>query len=253
MKFDQLVNPDDLRRGIEDRLITVRIAADGQRIFNYSDAAIYTPGAWGNPAVRQCRGLIVDPNGGIAARPWGKFFNHGQVEAGALDLDAPVQVTDKLDGSLGILHYSGYGGRRVATRGSFESEQAIHATERLRRGPAQWPPGFTPLVEIIYPGNRIVVNYGQRDELVLLGGVWINSGEYVGPQEAAGFIIGWDGGIAETFEYSTLREALAAPPRPGMEGLCVRYLGTSKIVKVKQAGARNWAAASRTAGAKGDQ
>ena len=88
---------------------------------------------------------------------------------------------------------------------------------------------------------------------MLLGGVWINSGEYVGPQEAAGFIIGWDGGIAETFEYSTLREALAAPPRPGMEGLCVRYLGTSKIVKVKQAGARNWAAASRTAGAKGDQ
>jgi RNA ligase len=88
-------------------------------------------------------------------------------------------------------------------------------------------------VEIIYPANRIVCDYGDRDELVLLGGVWIDSGEYVGPL-AASDLINWEGRVAQTFPYPTLQHALEAPPRPGMEGLCVRYLDEPRIVKIKQ-------------------
>jgi len=234
MHLHDLIAPADLTAGLEAKLINIREDGDGQRILNYSDAALYTP-AWDNPAVRQCRGLIVDEFDRIIARPWAKFFNYGQAEAGTLDLDAPVQVTDKVDGSLGIIHLDNDGAPRVATRGSFQSDQAIHATQVLRDrydglGMLHW---YTPLVEIVYPANRIVVDYGDLDDLILLGGVHINTGAYVDPDDMAE-IVGWTGPITETFDYPTLRDALAAPPRPGMEGLCVRFTGTEHIVKVKQ-------------------
>lgn len=228
--------PDEaFRAAVEGKLIGVREDGAGLRILNYSDSAIYTPGAWDNPAVRQCRGLIVDADNRVVARPWAKFFNHGQAEAGELDMDAPVEVTDKADGSLGIIHRALDGQQRVASRGSFTSDQALHATEVLReRYPHLASLGsVTPLVEIIYPANRIVVDYGDFDDLVLLGGVVIQTGEYLSPEHAA-VSCGWTGPMIDTFPYRSLREALAAEPRPGMEGLCIRYLDRPEIVKVKQ-------------------
>ena len=237
MHLHDLIDPRDLETGMAGRLITRREHEDGQVIYNYSDSALYTPGAWDNPAVRQCRGLITSPGGWVVARPWAKFFNHGQPEAGDLPLDAPVEVTDKIDGSLGILHYGRDGDPRVATRGSFYSEQAVHATGRLRQMYPwwTWPEEFTPLVEIVYPENRIVCDYGDRDELVLLGAVHIEDGTYHGPDEAADLIL-WPGDAprARTFPCPTVRDALAMPPRPGAEGLCLRLIGENRIVKVKQ-------------------
>lgn len=232
--FD-LITETDLTTAIEAKLINVREDGAGLRILNYSDAAMYTPGAWESPAVRQCRGVIVDSEWRIIARPWSKFFNHGQVEAGELDLSAPVEVTDKMDGSLGIIHRALDGSQRVASRGSFESDQAIHATTVLRERYADLTNlhVITPLAEIVYPQNRIVVDYGNLDDLILLGGVNIESGTYYGPEVTAA-VIGWIGPLAKVFEYDTLRDALAADQRPGMEGLCVRRLDQNHIVKIKQ-------------------
>lgn len=232
--FADLVDPRELARGIEQRLIGVREHEDGTLIYNYTDAAMYTPGAWENPAVRQCRGLIVR-DGTVIARPWAKFFNHGQAEAGTLDLYAPVEVTDKLDGSLGIIYRQRDGRLAVATRGSFVSDQAIHATAVLREryGDVVYFDGVTVLVEIVYPENRIVCDYGELDDLVLLGSVGVDTGTYIGP-EVTRRATGWVGPLAETLDYPTMRDALAAPPRPGKEGLCVRYLNEPRIVKIKQ-------------------
>lgn len=231
--FD-LVAEADFRAAVEAKLITIRDDGAGLRILNYSDAAMYTPGAWESAAVRQCRGLIVDDQWRIVARPWAKFFNHGQAEAGDLDMTAPVEVTDKMDGSLGIIHLTRDGAQRVASRGSFESDQAIHATAALATMPSLVNlRDVTPLVEIIYPANRIVVDYGSRDELVLLGGVDIATGQYLGPAETAR-LVEWTGALTEVFDYPTLRDALAAEPRPSMEGLCVRRLDQNHIVKIKQ-------------------
>lgn len=235
LKFTDLVDPTDLHRAMSDGMVKARESGDGQTIYNYSDAAMWTDGAWDNPAVRQCRGLIVQ-DGSVVARPWAKFFNHGQSEAGALDLTVPVEVTDKMDGSLGIIHRAPDGRLRVATRGSFASDQAVHATTILRRRYAELeiPNGVTPLVEIIYPANRIVCDYGRTDDLVLLGCVGHGAGDYYGPDDVAA-LIDWTGPKAETFPYASLAEALAAPPRTGAEGLCVRYLDRPHIVKIKQA------------------
>lgn len=217
-------------------LIAVREDGRGLFIHNYSDAALYTEGAWSNPAIRGCRGLITTEAGEVIARPWVKFFNHGQAEAGELDMSAPVEVTDKMDGSLGIIHRALDGSIRVATRGSFQSEQAEHGTRVLDERYASWLDGLTevtPLVEIIYPGNRIVCDYGDTDDLVLLGGVVIETGDYLGPRETAQ-AVDWPGPIVRTFPYATLKDALEAEPRDGAEGLCVRYLHEPRVVKVKQ-------------------
>ena len=65
-----IINPGQLAQGVADKLINAREPVDGLTILNYTDAAMYTPGAWDNPAVRACRGLIHDAAGTVLARPW---------------------------------------------------------------------------------------------------------------------------------------------------------------------------------------
>ncbi|MGQ0573696.1 MAG: hypothetical protein ACT4RN_05755 [Pseudonocardia sp.] len=197
-------------------------------IYNYTERAVYER-VW-NAATRTCRGLVVDDGGIVRARPWPKMFNLGEPDAPDLDPIEPVVTTDKLDGSLGVL-FPVPGGHAVATRGSFVSDQARHATalwdrEYAPRFPE--PDGVTVLVEIVYPDNRIVLDYGARDELVLLGGVDIATGRSVD-------VRGWPGPAAQRYPYPTLADALAAPPRPGAEGLVLHVLRTDDRVKLKQA------------------
>jgi RNA ligase len=199
------------------------------RILNYTERTAYER-VW-TDVTRRCRGLIVDAAGLVVARPFEKFFNHGEAEAGALDMAAKTIVVDKVDGSLGIIHRAG-ADWAVATRGSFTSEQAIHGTQVLRTRYAGFrpPDGVTVLCEIVFPGNRIVCDYGDLDDLVLLGAVDIATGTVMGPHEVAG----WPGPRAQTFEAPTLADALAIPPRAGAEGLVVRMVDTGAMIKIKQ-------------------
>ncbi|MFG2036611.1 RNA ligase [Dactylosporangium sp. NPDC048998] len=199
-------------------------------IHNYSEKAQYE-NVW-NAATLACRGLVVHAETGtVLARPFAKFFNHGQPGAPDLDLDGPVSVTDKADGSLGVLVPTPEGWA-VATRGSFDSEQARHATRVwLSRYAERFTPpaGHTVLFEIIYPGNRIVLDYGGLDDLVLLGAVEIATGRSHGPEA----VPGWPGPVVESFGYATLAEALAAPPRDNREGLVVHFTEPDTRVKIK--------------------
>lgn len=196
-------------------------------IFNYTERCAYER-AW-TPTTRTCRGLIVGDDGSVVARPWEKFFNYGEPDSPPLELTATAEVVDKVDGSLGIL-YPTPGGLAVATRGSFTSEQAIHATAVLRERYAEFrpPDGMTVLVEIVYPGNRIVCDYGDIDDLILLGAVNISTGEAASPLA----VTDWIGPRAEIFPASTLGDALSLSPRPGAEGVVVRLDGA--MVKIKQ-------------------
>lgn len=193
-----------------------------------------------NDATVNCRGVIVDADDNIIARPWSKFFNLGEGNV-IIDFEMPVEVTDKVDGSLGILYHEPTSSFRglgrdysVATRGSFASDQAIHATKvwKERYSDLTFDPSWTYLFEIIYPANRIVLNYGDLDDLVLLGAVHTERGWYVGPREAAAYL-NYPGPQAEVFEYKTMREAFEADPRPNAEGYVIR--SGSKLVKIKQA------------------
>ncbi|MFD7669071.1 RNA ligase [Streptomyces sp. NPDC059788] len=137
------------------------------RILNYTEKAQFER-EW-NEVTRQCRGLITDRQGRILTRPYARFFNYSEHPEGTFSLDEKVVVTDKLDGSLGILYPLPDDGYAIATRGSFASGQAVHATKSWQEryaDTAQIKPGVTYLFEIIFPENRIVCDYGTLDDLV---------------------------------------------------------------------------------------
>ena len=221
--LNEVVPAAELAAAVADGLVRVqRHPALPLRIFNYTETAVY--GRSWNTATVNCRGLIVDDDDLVVARPWRKFFNTSEHADGALDLTAAVEVTDKADGSLGI-YYRTADGPAIATRGSFASDQARHATERyLGQYHGKWEPvdGWTYLFEIIYPANRIVLDYGSTDDLMLLGAVEIGTGTSAGPLDD--ICASWPGPRIQVQAYLTLAEALAAPPRKNAEGLVVRYL-----------------------------
>lgn len=238
MHFTELFSMEEIDRALDEKMVRLQVhPTDNLMILNYTDAAMRTPGAWDNPAVRTCRGLILNFRGEVIARPWEKFFNHGQAEAAQIGMDEPVDVVDKLDGSLGILYRRDRGNYAIATRGSFTSDQALHGTMLLHRyDEPPWkgdPNEFTVLFEIVYPANRIVVDYKGLDDLVLLGFVRNSTGFPFGP-EMPNPPLDWPGPVAKTFQHKTLGEALVAPPRPRQEGLVVTSQRTGNMLKIKQ-------------------
>lgn len=157
-------------------LITCRPhPTEGLLIWNYTPQCQFAQ-AW-DEVTMQSRGLITQVDGTIVARPFRKFHNIEQHQQ--LPLES-FKVTEKMDGSLGILYFVN-GKPFIATRGSFTSEQAIKATDILYRKyggiTGLFKPCYTYLFEIIYPENRIVVDYAGMEELVLLAIINTNTGE----------------------------------------------------------------------------
>lgn len=147
-------------------------------IWNYTEKVQYE-GLW-DEVTLQCRGLITEnTTGRVLVRPFKKFFNYEEVvHKNVIPLKGDyVYVQEKMDGSLGILFY--YEGEWImATRGSFASEQAIRGMEILKRKYSvfdrSWLQEYAYLVEIIYPENRIVVDYG-KEKITFLSAV-LNEG-----------------------------------------------------------------------------
>ncbi len=163
------MNIDAIQREIEAGYINEqRHPSSPLRILNYSQKAQFN-WRW-NDETMACRGLIVDDEWNVVARPFEKFFSVDQLKQMGQSVPAePFDVYEKVDGSLGILYFLD-GKPQIASRGSFDSEQAIRATRMLaeKYGDAQLDERFTYLFEIIYPENRIVVNYEYAEQLVLL-------------------------------------------------------------------------------------
>ncbi len=138
------------------------------RLFTYTHEAQFN-GRW-NFFERISRGLIMNAKSGeIVARPFDKFFNWGESGRKAPYTAHIANVYEKMDGSLGIL-YRENGAFKIATKGSFTGEQAVWATAHLNEHYDLSDIGdeWTLLFEIIYPDNRIVVDYAGREALVLL-------------------------------------------------------------------------------------
>jgi RNA ligase len=211
-------------------------------VFNYTEAAQFER-MW-NEATNVCRGLILrvangvlDGDTEVVARPFGKFHNLNTayvpetMEANLPD-EAPL-VTTKLDGSMGIVYL--YDDQWwVATRGSFDSDQARRATAWYRQHgamfPQGWPDGVTPVCEIIYPENRIVVDY-SFEGLVLLSLIDNETGrelsrfdvEMWGAINALMVVDKFDKSLAECAAENTLNE----------EGYVLTYPGTGLKIKLK--------------------
>lgn len=173
-------------------------------IYNYTPNAAYSR-SW-NDVTRTCRGLICDLDGNVIARPFEKFFNYAEVDQyDGIPAGDPI-VSEKMDGSLGIIYtytdpWTGYPHIAVATRGSFASDQALWATDWLHENMPDFtqPDGVTTLVEVIYPANRIVVDYQGAEGLWLLGAI----DNATGADIDVGDITWWNGPKAPQYPWTT--------------------------------------------------
>lgn len=142
----------------------------GLDVFCYTEKAVYE-NRW-NDVTRGCRGLIVDSDNVIVAYCMPKFFNaseHLEGRAYAAPLpNEPFKLWPKIDGSLGTV-FNWWGKWMVATKGGFGSEQAIWAQAWLdARDLSGLDVRNTYVTEIVYPENRIVVDYHGTRTLTLL-------------------------------------------------------------------------------------
>ena len=145
-------------------------------IWNYSPRVQYDR-LW-DDITTQCRGLVTNSNGDIVARPFKKFFNYEEHQPEDIPNEDYV-VYEKMDGSLGILFYY-QDSWILATRGSFTSPQAIKGKEILNKHDiSAIRKDNTYLFEIIYPENRIVVDYGDEEKLVVLGAIHTETGDEI--------------------------------------------------------------------------
>lgn len=258
---------DELNRDLAEGFIDMREheADDSLKILCYSNAAQIS-GHW-TEACKVARGLIAQgqeadfSDAVILQRPWRKFFTLDQLSNGSwvlgdeeregesveaelakIDFNARAEVTDKMDGSLGILYVHPDGRPALSTKGSFGSEQAISYTSMLRNGPLgeqaaellRRHPDTTFLFELVGRDNRIVLDY-EEDGIVMLGAVRKTDGLYL---SATDFQESWAGGVTETMPAHTVGEALALPDRENREGVVIRVLsddpGKQMQLKVKQ-------------------
>lgn len=202
-------------------------------IWNYTAACQYDF-AW-DEYTRICRGLITDLEGNIVSRPFPKFHNLSEhlgddSRLPSLNWKQNFYVTEKFDGSLGVL-YPTPKGYKIATRGSFISEQSIKGTMLLSKLTQNFHPHYTYLFEIIYPENRIVVDYGDSEKLVLLDVVDTLTGKSVYNFERFAREINCDCVFDLKLEQKDM-EALSGSNR---EGVVVRFDDGTRIkIKIEE-------------------
>lgn len=143
------------------------------QVWNYTEKVQYDD-LWDEMTLSH-RGTIRDLKGNLVAKPFNKFFN---IEQNRHKESDSFEIYDKMDGSLGIL-FNYKDEWILATRGSFTSEQAIKGYEILQKYNYQnLDKELTYCFEIIYPENRIVLDYGDKEALVLLAVFDLQGNEY---------------------------------------------------------------------------
>ena len=196
-------------------------------IWNYSQTTQYE-GTW-DEVTMMCRGLVTDDMGNIVARPFKKFFN---LEEGKHNPTSEFDVYEKMDGSLIIVFWYD-GGWVVASRGSFTSEQAL-AAERIFFDELDhnFSIGITYLFEFTAPWNRIVVDYGEKPNLTLLGAIRTESGEEATWEQLKMIGDGANCDVVKKYDgisdYSTLKGMIGN----NAEGFVIRFSNGSRM-KIK--------------------
>lgn len=125
-----------------------------------------------NEATMNCRGLVIDKDYNVLHYPMKKFFNDFEHSALNIQIPAlPFKVYEKLDGSL--INVFPYEGKWLfSSKASFISYQKVLAEElfhELFGNPADvLDEAYNYVFELIHPDNKIVVDYKDRKDLVLL-------------------------------------------------------------------------------------
>lgn len=266
VRLSDLVDVAAFRDLVERGFISARTdEVTGLTACSYTRETLYA-GLW-TPETMTARGLIVDfdddgVDAVVVARGLSKFFTVDQansewgrlkmfdddegVEAEDIVVDetAPAIVSDKLDGSMGVLVVHN-GTARFATKGSLNSNAALEGNrvlsskydaDDIAHFMSEHYLDATPVFEIITPAAVHVVNYGDVDDVTFLGMV----DNFTGRWTPAAL----DHALSDEFHFptprvypaSTLAEALSMPYDPNHEGVVITVNnddGTQQLFKVK--------------------
>jgi RNA ligase len=202
-------------------------------LYNYSEKCVFEK-KW-TKHTENSRGTIYEKSTKrVIAKSFPKFFNFSELSISKqrnILKQNNFEVFTKEDGSLGNVFF--YNDKwNVTTRGSFESDQAVKATRMLSKyNLSRLNKNFTYIVEIIYPENRIIVNYGSKEELVLLASFETETGSDL---KLSGLEDWLPFPIAESHKFNSIEEVIEAVSKmdSNSEGFVVKLLSGERF-KVK--------------------
>lgn len=172
-------------------------------------------------ATSLCRGIIItrgQDGGEIVARPFEKFHNWDYDPADtaegvfAIEMKTEPVVWEKMDGFMCTLYR--YANKDyIASKGSFHSIHAKWATAQIREMFGDRLPlvlgGKTLVFEGLHRDLRIVIDYKERQELVLLAVIDNETGEEYSPESLES--VAMELGFNTPLNYNlTLEQARAA-------------------------------------------
>lgn len=204
---------------------------------------------WNNELTRMARGLVLDNNGNIVARPFTKFFNLNEL-VGRSDLSSnvielckkesgPIEVTNKLDGSLVIAFY--HNGLQFASSGSLSGDHVKMFQDAAKRlwsketyeKVKELSKTHTLLFEYTSPSNIIVLEY-EVEKLTLVGIRETKTGKDYTMKESKKLTKDFGVEYAETLNFNSLKDVLSyIETQKGIEGVVVMFTNTRKRVKIK--------------------
>ena len=144
-------------------------------LWNYSTSKVFFKKQWDDITL-SCRTLVTDGNGNIVARSFPKFFNDNDMK----ELPSgPFRAFKKYDGSL-IVVFTYRNELIVVSRASFVSEHAALAKQLIvKDSHPHFSPDIAYVFELIHPKTRIIVDYKDTKELVLLSSFEKNGTEHL--------------------------------------------------------------------------
>lgn len=233
----------ELQKRIETGAITRSSDGNGLTVWCYTRSCQYDK-MW-DDYTKLARGIVTDAEGNVVSRPFTKFFNLGEMqEMESLPWSEPVEVTEKIDGSLIIVSF--YEGKMVVnTKGSFNSEQAEFARKWIEKNLSEWVEMMelvndnipcTYLFEAIYPDDRKVVDYGSKKALVLLAIIQTDSGRELSYEMLQVWGERWGVEVAPRHDSSKIEELLNAMKYRKAaegEGVVIHFTESNLRVKVK--------------------
>lgn len=195
------------------------------------------PSLWLLPMAKECRGVVFNSAGVCVSRPFHKFFNIGENEDTQVHLlkGKQFEILEKRDGSM--LTPVMVGGEIFwKTKKSFYSEVAVEASKNIPANvnllaEAYINAGMTPIFEYTSPFNKIVINYGESPDFVLLAVRDTATGEYVTHTEMEKFSLGVK--VISKFDKSLEQCLSEVPTLTDFEGWCLRDVATGFYCKLK--------------------
>lgn len=197
-------------------------------IYNYSQQTQFER-HWTEHTL-MCRGLVLNSVGDIVGRPFRKFFNYEEV-MDQVPVGVPYEISEKVDGSMGIFFW--YLGHPVfASRGSFTSDQCVKGWKMLQKLPYESLSNkHTYIFEIIYPENRIVIDYAGEEKLVLLAGINTISGCEI-PRKNMEELLGAFFELVKVYHIKGSWDQLKSLNEPNKEGFVIAFINGFRM-KIK--------------------